>query len=162
MILVIGYGNTLRSDDGVGPHIAQEVVAQGWPGVRTIVVHQLMPELAAELAEVSLVIFVDAAEGSGQEAVQVLDITVQADAMDEQTEAPMTHHVTPQSLLQLAQLLYGRCPHATLVSVTGVNFGFGEHLSMVALQNAEVALRLIGTQVVNDDLYLRVSAVSSV
>ena len=41
MILVIGYGNTLRSDDGVGPHIAQEVAAQGWPSVCSITVHQL-------------------------------------------------------------------------------------------------------------------------
>ena len=143
MILVIGYGNTLRSDDGVGQHIAQEIAARSWPGVRSIIVHQLMPELAAEIAPSSLVIFVDAIEGRAKEGVQVIDIIAA------QSASAMTHHATPQGLMQLAHSLYGYCPRAMLVSVTGVNFELGEHLSTVALQNAEVALRLIGIQVVN-------------
>ena len=59
--LVVGVGNPLREDDGVGWHLA-EALAQ--TGVPTHTCHQLLPELAAELSQVDLVLFVDArAEG---------------------------------------------------------------------------------------------------
>jgi hydrogenase maturation protease len=142
-VLVIGYGNTLRSDDGVGQHVAHEVAAQGWPGVRGIAVTQLMPELAANMAQVEQVIFVDAVEGVAKQGVQAMDISAQA------TTGAMTHHATPQGLLAMAQALYGACPHAMLVSVPGVHFEIGEGLSSVALQGAEIALKLIGLRVVH-------------
>ena len=59
-ILVIGYGNELRGDDGIGPRVAEAVAARNHPGVRVRIVCQLVPELAAELAEARTVIFVDA------------------------------------------------------------------------------------------------------
>jgi hypothetical protein len=59
-VLVIGYGNTLRGDDGVGYQVAETVAEWQLPQVRSIAVHQLLPELAADIAEVDLVIFVDA------------------------------------------------------------------------------------------------------
>lgn len=142
MMLVIGYGSTLRSDDGVGQHVANEVAAQGWPAVRGIARTQLMPELAAELAEAELVIFVDAIVSSAS-GVQAEDITIAPDAQP----GPMTHHATPQGLLALAQSLYGRSPRALLISVPGTDFELGESLSPAVLQGAGVALHLIGLQV---------------
>jgi hydrogenase maturation protease len=147
-ILVIGYGNTLRNDDGVGQHIAREVAAQGWPGVRSIAVTQLTPELAADAAQAQLVIFVDAVEGAVAQGVQAMDISAQA-ATGAVTQSAMTHHATPQGLLAMAQALYGACPRAMLVSVPGVNFELGEGLSGLALQGTQLALRLIGLRVVN-------------
>ena len=32
--IVIGYGNDLRSDDGIGPRVANEVEAWGLPNVK--------------------------------------------------------------------------------------------------------------------------------
>ena len=141
-ILVIGYGSTLRSDDGVGQHVAHEVAAQGWPGVRSMALPQLTPELAAEIAQAKLVIFVDAVEG--QTGVQTADVSSEVG-----TTGAMTHHATPQGLLALAQTLYAACPPAMLVSVPGVHFELGEGLSAVALQGAEIALKLIGLRVVH-------------
>lgn len=69
--LIIGYGNTLRGDDGVGYRIA-EIFEQEEDGleshyseesrhtVRSHPCHQLTPDLAAELAQADRVIFVDA------------------------------------------------------------------------------------------------------
>ena len=42
--LVIGYGNTLRGDDGVGPRVAVAVEDLQLPGVRTLVCQLLTPE----------------------------------------------------------------------------------------------------------------------
>jgi hydrogenase maturation protease len=142
-VCVIGYGNTLRGDDGVGQHVAREAAAQGWPDVRSIAATQLTPELAAEIAQAQLAIFVDAVEGIAKQGVQAMDISAQTSSQ------AMTHHATPQGLLAMAQALYGACPRAVLVSVPGVNFELGEDLSSVALQGAELALRLIGLRVVD-------------
>src|SRR5687767_15002380 len=60
-LLVIGYGNTLRRDDGVGPRVAETVGALRLPGVRTLVCQQLSPEHAEPISQADAVVFVDAA-----------------------------------------------------------------------------------------------------
>jgi hydrogenase maturation protease len=60
-LLVIGYGNTLRGDDGVGPRVAEAVRALRLPGVSTLVCQMLTPEHAAPISLAQTVIFVDAA-----------------------------------------------------------------------------------------------------
>ena len=63
-LLVIGYGNTLRRDDGVGPKLADAVAALGLTGVRTLACALLTPELAEAVSQAQRVIFVDAAVDS--------------------------------------------------------------------------------------------------
>jgi hypothetical protein len=58
--LVVGYGNTLRGDDGIGYRVAEAVAKWQLPQVRSIAVAQLLPELAADIGEVEIVMFVDA------------------------------------------------------------------------------------------------------
>ena len=60
-VLVIAYGNPIRSDDGVAWHAAEEIRRKLESLVEVICVHQLTPELAEEISRVSTVIFVDAA-----------------------------------------------------------------------------------------------------
>ena len=60
-LLVIGYGNALRTDDGVGWHAAR--LLAGDPRLADVVVvaeHQLAPELAFDLSLASLVVLLDA------------------------------------------------------------------------------------------------------
>src|ERR1044072_3449496 len=59
--LVIGYGNELRGDDGVGPRVARAVQQLSLPHVRVLVQHQLTPELAEDISRARAVVFVDAA-----------------------------------------------------------------------------------------------------
>ena len=119
--LVIGYGNPLRRDDGIGPAVAEAVAGLGLPGVRVLVVHQLTPELAADLAGARLAVFVDA--GAGREPVTATRLTA-ADAGPE-----MSHAADPRTLLELARAVYGRAPEAWLVTAAGADFEFGAGLS---------------------------------
>ena len=57
--LVIGYGNDLRSDDAAGVRAAS-LLAEHHREHRTIVVQQLTPELAADIAMADCVVFLDA------------------------------------------------------------------------------------------------------
>ena len=59
--LIIGYGNPLRGDDGIGQAAAQAFADEAaGDGIDVVRCHQLMPELAEQLAAVDLAVFVDA------------------------------------------------------------------------------------------------------
>ena len=60
-VLVVGYGNPLRGDDGVGWRVAERLAAdQRLDGAAVLQRHQLTPELALDISAVSLVVFIDA------------------------------------------------------------------------------------------------------
>jgi hydrogenase maturation protease len=132
-LLVIGYGNELRRDDGVGPKVAALVAEWKLPGVRTLVCHQLTPELADPIASVELVVFVDACVGEA-DAVQVHDIEPSADPQI------LAHAADPRSLLALAKQTYGHCPAASWVSIPAQDLDFGDELSPLAQEGIRVAL----------------------
>src|SRR5690242_12882091 len=90
-LLVIGYGNELRRDDGVGAKVACAVAEWHLPGIEAIVCHQLTPELAERIASAAHVVFVDAALGAG-DAVQCREIE------PNENSQVMTHATGPRSL----------------------------------------------------------------
>jgi hydrogenase maturation protease len=140
--LIIGYGNTLRSDDGIGPRIADAVAAWCMPNVRAIASHQLTPELAEALARTDVVIFVDARAGNPESQINPGVTFTAIVAADDAT--PISDHTSdPRKLLALTRQVYGRCPQAWAISVPGVNFELGETLSQPASYGVEVALRRI-------------------
>ena len=133
MILVIGYGNTLRRDDGIGPWIAEEIASRRIPGVEVMTPIQLTVELAEPISRADAVVFIDARMGQ-LEPVVVTPLTATANGES------WTHLVSPASLLALASLVYGRIPPAHLVSVAGDDFGVGEELSSAAEEHCREAL----------------------
>jgi hypothetical protein len=62
--LLIGWGNPLRGDDGVGQAIAAAVERWGQPQLEVVEAVQLTPELAPLLAAARRVLFVDAEAGA--------------------------------------------------------------------------------------------------
>jgi hydrogenase maturation protease len=136
-ILVIGYGNALRGDDGVGPRVAATVAGWGRPDLEALGVHQLTPELAVPLAAAELAIFVDARLAGAGEAVEIRPLEP---AFPQQT---FGHRGDPRSLLALAGAIYGRHPRAWSVTVPAANLALGEGLSPTAEDGLEVALRRI-------------------
>jgi hydrogenase maturation protease len=136
-ILVIGYGNTLRSDDGVGRRVAMAAASWEMPGLESIAVHQLTPELAEPLASAELAIFVDARLASGEESVEILPLEPSA------VRGTLGHAGDPRSLLALSRAIYGRHPRTWLVTVPTADLSLGEVLSSTAERGAENALARI-------------------
>jgi hydrogenase maturation protease len=140
-ILIIGYGNTLRCDDGAGIALAKQLVAH-WQrqhiSATLLTVTQLTPELAADIAAAGViaVVFVDAAAGGLGQSVQVhpVDSTVASPGLG--------HHLDPVALLVYTRLLYGCTLPAWLVTVPGTDFEHGTTLSteVQALLNTAPAL----------------------
>jgi len=133
-ILVIGYGNELRGDDGLGPLVARAVAAADIPGVCVLTARQLLPEFAADLAQARRVVFVDAAEGRQKSGVEVQPLAV------ENATEWCTHHADPRTLLALTRAIYGQAPEAWWLTASGWNFDLGEGLSGMAEENVRQAL----------------------
>ena len=127
-VLVVGYGNPLRSDDGVGPAVAERLAADPrLRGAEIRVEHQLTPELALDASRASLVVLVDAADGllPGEIAVRRVEATTW-----DGTEAPsMTHHLDPSALAGLARELWGAEPAIVTVSIGHASTALGEGLT---------------------------------
>ncbi|MEO1095269.1 MAG: hydrogenase maturation protease [Cyanobacteria bacterium J06638_28] len=137
--LVIGYGNTLRGDDGVGYRVAEAIEAWSLPDVEAIACHQLTPELAMEIAACDRVIFVDATLPNTQSSVTTRSLSLPA------TTTLDAHHSNPARLLQLATSLYDHRPTAYQVLIPTVTMEFDETLSEVAQAGMAQALEIIQT-----------------
>ena len=121
-VLVIGYGNTLRGDDGVGPRVAEAVGRRRLPGVRTLICPLLTPELADQISRAEKVIFVDAAVDAPN-AVQWRRLE------PNETSQLMAHAADPRTMLALARDVFGRVPEAWWLTIPAVDLGFREALS---------------------------------
>lgn len=137
-MLVIGYGNTLRGDDGVGPRVAEAVAALRLPGVRTLICHQLSPEHAEPISQAESVVFVDAAVDAPKE-VQLRRIEPNG------TSQLMTHATDPRTLLALARDVFGHAPQAWWLTIPAVKLDFGEGLTPEAQRGFEEAVEKIQT-----------------
>jgi hydrogenase maturation protease len=123
-VLIVGFGNPLRSDDGVGWHAAQRLSGELLcANVQVVTRQQLTPEIADFVSRAERVLFVDAAS-SGKPGTLLCRKIVPADPHDS-----YSHELSPATVLNLAEKLYGRCPPAFLFTVAGENFETGDAMS---------------------------------
>ena len=132
-ILVLGYGNPGREDDGLGPAVAAEIERRALPGVVTGNNYQLVVEDAVDVAEADIVWFVDAAR-IGCEPFEAKPLA------PAQNISVSSHAVSPEVILTLAQRYYEKTPQAYLMGIRGYNFEFAEGLSAPAQANLRAAL----------------------
>lgn len=123
---VIGYGNSHRGDDGIGPYVADRVgqTLGHKKGVRTRSLYQLDPALIDELQDAHTLIFVDA-------SMEVIDNGWKWTRIEPDFRGfyHVTHLFGPCFLLGLIQSLYQRYPDTWLVTVQGDKFDFKEGLT---------------------------------
>jgi hydrogenase maturation protease len=127
--LIIGYGNTLRGDDGIGQAAARALASDAAIRCTDVIgCHQLTPELAECIAAVDLVVFVDAAVDIEPGVVVVREIHG-ASAQS----SGLVHTADPAALLDLARKLYGRTPDAFLITIGVTTLALSDGLSEAAL-----------------------------
>jgi len=133
--LVIGFGNTLRGDDGVGQVVA-ELVRQRRPDVQVLTFHQLVPELAERISRANVVVFIDADPNGAPGSVHTASIGSSTD--------PVLHHsLQPSHLMGLARDLGGSSVVAWLVRVSAASFDFGAGLSPQVFTAVPAAARAV-------------------
>jgi len=137
-ILIIGYGNQSRRDDGVGWFVIEQLAERDLPNVTLETAHQLEVEAAETISRFDQVIFVDAAIPEAPEPVHRCEVTPNF-----QSHA-VAHYLTPADVLSLCQTLYHRKPKAVLYSIRGKDFNFGTTLT----PQVEEAAREVVKQIV--------------
>ena len=142
---MIGLGNPLRGDDGVGWRLADAL------GEPHLALHQLTPDCAARLAACRRVLFIDAwvVDGNGAGDGWVVAGTAGGDAgrdgngaerrakrgpmlrrLQPAPAAPgLSHHLEPTALLWLADRLYGCSPEAWQLLIPAAAMGHNDALS---------------------------------
>jgi hydrogenase maturation protease len=132
-ILVFGYGNPGRLDDGLGVAFAQALSDQQLPSVDVETNYQLNIEDAAKAAEYELVLFVDAAV-KGVEPFFVNQV------IPEGSLTYTSHSLDPEHVMALAKQLFGASALAFAIGIRGYKYdAFGEKLSLKAKANLEAA-----------------------
>ncbi len=128
--LIIGIGNPLRSDDGLGWAVAEQLAQDDDAGCDIHTVHQLTPELAQWMTAAEVVVMIDASyEGEpGELHVRPVSLSTQPGAVG-------THYATPDELAALTIAVYGHCPPVVVVTMTGANFDLGGQLSSIVAQS---------------------------
>lgn len=133
-VLVIGYGNPGRLDDGLGPALAEALQGLNLPGVTTDADYQLTVEDAEPVARHAFVIFADAAV-RGPEPFALRQVKPATES------SFSTHSVEPGAVLTLARQLFNGKPEAYSLAIRGYSFnGFGEGLTPGAKRNLAAAL----------------------
>ena len=126
--LVLACGNTLRSDDGVGPRLA-EWAAERFredAGVRVVARQTWTPDLAEEIAAAESVLFVDSSMESKPGRVNLIPV-----APDGNGSKRSSHHLEAPELLSLTRTLYGSmAAHAMLLTVGAGSTELGETFSV--------------------------------
>jgi hydrogenase maturation protease len=139
--LILACGNTLRSDDGVGPWLAEwaEETFSADLGVRILIRQQWTPELAEDIAQAQSVLFVDCSVEAPPGTVQLREVRPAPPK-----EGLATHHLGAPELLALAHELYAALPKRSMLLTIGAgSTELGEVFSDAVIDALPEACRLI-------------------
>lgn len=136
-VLLIGYGNPGRLDDGLGPALAAKLEALSIPGLSVEVDYQLVVEHAHEIAKYDAVIFADSTvAGDGPYFFKEIHPSPK--------EAFSSHNFSPETILFFAKSVFNARTKGYVLGMRGYEFDqFGEYLSDKAKQNLNAAFEFI-------------------
>jgi hydrogenase maturation protease len=135
-VLVVGIGNTIRGDDGIGCYICQSIEMMNLDAVKTMMVQQLDSNLLEEFIQADLVILTDASvEGDPVRFYSVHE--------ERPSVLSSSHHMSATLLMQMAKQLYQKGIAIMICAVGGYHFSVSDKLSARAKKNAAKAVIMI-------------------
>jgi hydrogenase maturation protease len=147
-ILIYGYGNPGRQDDGLGIALAEGIA--DWvsenriTGIEVDTNYQLNIEDAATIAEKDLVFFIDASE----EDIEDFCLS----QIDGSTNISFTTHAaSPGYIVQLCRELFQKEPLVLQLHIKGYEWAFQEGLSQRARKNLDQALEYMQALLADPD-----------
>jgi len=134
-LLLLGIGNTLRSDDGAGAYVCAQLQQLQPANVQIQIIQQLQTELAEELLHYDAVMIIDA-------SVTAMDVVIER-LKPEGAAVASSHHMNVSMMQALAQQLYGKYINFYTCSIPAQNFEMGEILSPITKAHADKAVQLL-------------------
>jgi hydrogenase maturation protease len=139
-VLLYGYGNPGRKDDGLGPVLSdlleKWIVQEDLKNMQVDSNYQLNIEDALTIRDYDIVIFIDA-------SIEDIDsFTVTRVEPSDRVNYTM-HSVSPSFVLHLCEKIFQYVPETFLVHIKGYEFELEEGLSDKAAENLHLAFRFI-------------------
>ena len=146
-ILIVGYGNPYREDDGIG-HIIAEAIEKWasekkFDNITVITAYQLELEMVEDVAEHDFVVFIDAHVENYSKGI-VFDKVV-----PKETKGFTTHVFGPSDLAALSEKFYNHVPEIFILSVPGYKFDLGDDLSEKTEKLSKKAIKLLKEKLMN-------------
>lgn len=135
-ILLIGIGNPLRGDDGIGAFLCEKMEALRITGLQTLTVQQLTPDLLEEMMRADFTVLADA-------AVSVTGVEFRPVQEENLPGVSSSHHASAEQLFQMAKLIYGKTLSLHICALGAVQFELGAPLSPEAKKNAGQAVSIL-------------------
>lgn len=136
-VLLFGYGNPGRLDDGLGPALAEAFEKKDFENVTVDADYQLTVEDAVQVSQHDIVIFADASV-NGAEPFFFERLKPKSDV------GFSTHGIEAEGVYGLAQELFNAKTKAYILGIRGYKFNeFGLMLSEKAKDNLEKAIKFI-------------------
>ena len=139
-ILLYGYGNPGRKDDGLGPILVDLI--EKWVIKNEIINisvdsnYQLNIEDAYTIRDYDIVIFIDA-------SIEEIDDFIVTRVQPSDKVNYTMHSASPSFVLNLCNKIYNYTPETYLLHIKGYEFQLEEGLSQRASKNLDEALRFI-------------------
>lgn len=149
-ILIYGYGNPGRQDDGLGVIFSEKMNEWALKNhLRCLDFdsnYQLNIEDAATISEKEIVIFADA-------SIEDFDSVKLTRVSPDNASIEFTMHaVSPSFVMKLCSDLYKKTPDIYLLHLKGYKWDFKEGLTMKARKNLNQALNMMQEILISDDL----------
>jgi hydrogenase maturation protease len=128
-VMVLGIGNPLRGDDGIGPRLVEELAQRGLPeGVTALDVGMGGLDLLRVLEGWERAVIVDAAD-VGREPGQIVRFSPDRVRLDLAADSFSLHHAGLGEVIALADALGQPLPKMIIFGVQPNEFGWREGLS---------------------------------
>lgn len=149
-ILIYGYGNPGRQDDGLGAAFIRKMenwISQNkFIGINLDCNYQLNIEDAEVISGMDLVVFVDAS------IEEIEDFTyTKVDGSAAKVEFSM-HAVSPAFVVDLCKKIFKEVPQTYLLHIKGYEWDFKEEISEKAMLNLEKAFEFLTMKLLNEEL----------
>jgi len=150
-IALVGYGNTLRGDDGAGIVTARLTagLSKNLP-VSLFEFQQLTIELADLLKDFKVIIFFDCSVNIRDGSFSITSI----EPSDRIYSLSISHYLKPQDLIICIKKLYGTNPIAFLCQIGGKDFDIGIRLSDKVIRAVKDASKKVYEDIIKPELSL--------
>ncbi|MFN3336658.1 MAG: hydrogenase maturation protease [Thermomicrobium sp.] len=159
-LLVVGVGNELCGDDGVGPWIARRIAAADWPGVTAVALHSSDPSSLLDLWRgFSFVYLVDAVFAPYPVGT-ILRLNLTHRIWTARLQTASTHTIDLWEVIELARTLGELPARLVLYGIVSHSFRLGTGLSPeveAAARKVVTRLRHAATQIRRTPPHSRVS-----
>jgi hydrogenase maturation protease len=145
-ILIYGYGNPGREDDGLGIELVKRLEnwskQSGLSGIAFDSNYQLNIEDAEIISEKDVVIFADA-------STEEIDDFIFTEVTGEDNVSFTTHAASPGYIVKLCSDLFGNSPRVYLLHIKGYQWEFRESISAKAEHNLNNAYEFMKDYLIN-------------